>query len=85
MEAFQAFSADGPTHDLTAELLPAAGEGRLPAGALALPNREETPDPRRPKEPDEARVGALLDMTPWGRQQDFEDSPAGWPQKPTYG
>jgi predicted dithiol-disulfide oxidoreductase (DUF899 family) len=28
---------------------------------------------------------ALLDTTPYGRQQDFEDSPAGWPQKPTYG
>jgi predicted dithiol-disulfide oxidoreductase (DUF899 family) len=28
---------------------------------------------------------ALLDMTPYGRQQDFEDSPLGWPQKPTYG
>jgi predicted dithiol-disulfide oxidoreductase (DUF899 family) len=28
---------------------------------------------------------ALLDMTPYGRQQDFENSPAGWPQKPTYG
>ena len=28
---------------------------------------------------------ALLDMTPYGRQQEFEDSPAGWPQKPTYG
>jgi predicted dithiol-disulfide oxidoreductase (DUF899 family) len=27
----------------------------------------------------------LLDVTPYGRQQDFEDSPAGWPQKPTYG
>ncbi len=27
---------------------------------------------------------ALLDMTPYGRQQDFEDSPPGWPQKPTY-
>ena len=27
----------------------------------------------------------LLDMTPYGRQEDFEDSPAGWPQKPTYG
>jgi len=26
----------------------------------------------------------LLDMTPYGRQQEFEDSPAGWPQKPTY-
>lgn len=28
---------------------------------------------------------ALLDTTPYGRQQDFENSPAGWPQKPTYG
>jgi predicted dithiol-disulfide oxidoreductase (DUF899 family) len=27
----------------------------------------------------------LLDTTPYGRQQDFEDSPDGWPQKPTYG
>jgi predicted dithiol-disulfide oxidoreductase (DUF899 family) len=26
----------------------------------------------------------LLDVTPYGRQEDFEDSPAGWPQKPTY-
>jgi len=28
---------------------------------------------------------ALLDATPYGRQQDFEDSPPGWPQHPTYG
>ena len=27
----------------------------------------------------------LLDITPYGRQEDWEDSPAGWPQKPTYG
>jgi predicted dithiol-disulfide oxidoreductase (DUF899 family) len=27
----------------------------------------------------------LLDVTPFGRQQDFEDSPPGWPQQPTYG
>ncbi len=27
----------------------------------------------------------LLDLTPYGRQLDFEDSPAGWPQGPTYG
>jgi len=35
----------------------------------------------------ESRTDAydLLDMTPYGRQEDFEDSPAGWPQKPTYG
>jgi predicted dithiol-disulfide oxidoreductase (DUF899 family) len=26
----------------------------------------------------------LLDVTPFGRQEDFEDSPPGWPQKPTY-
>jgi predicted dithiol-disulfide oxidoreductase (DUF899 family) len=30
-------------------------------------------------------ANALLDTTPYGRQQDFEDSPEGWPQKPTYG
>ncbi|HEY1545218.1 MAG TPA: DUF899 domain-containing protein [Xanthobacteraceae bacterium] len=30
-------------------------------------------------------VRSLLDMTPYGRQQDFEDSPPGWPQRPTYG
>ena len=28
---------------------------------------------------------AILDTTPYGRQEDFEDSPPGWPQKPTYG
>jgi predicted dithiol-disulfide oxidoreductase (DUF899 family) len=28
---------------------------------------------------------ALLDRTPYGRQEDFEDSPPGWPQKATYG
>ncbi len=28
---------------------------------------------------------SLLDTTPYGRQEDFEDSPAGWPQRPTYG
>lgn len=27
----------------------------------------------------------LLDITPYGRQEDFEDSPPGWPQGPTYG
>lgn len=27
---------------------------------------------------------SLLDMTPYGRQEDFEDSPRGYPQKPTY-
>src|ERR1700682_2151367 len=26
----------------------------------------------------------LLDTAPYGRQQDFEVSPPGWPQKPTY-
>jgi predicted dithiol-disulfide oxidoreductase (DUF899 family) len=28
---------------------------------------------------------ALLDCTPYGRQEDFEVSPPGWPQRPTYG
>jgi len=27
----------------------------------------------------------LLDITPYGRQEDWEDSPEGWPQSPTYG
>lgn len=27
----------------------------------------------------------ILDLCPYGRQQDWEDSPAGWPQNPTYG
>ena len=27
----------------------------------------------------------ILDATPYGRQQEFEDSPPGWPQKATYG
>jgi predicted dithiol-disulfide oxidoreductase (DUF899 family) len=27
----------------------------------------------------------LLDMTAYGRQEDWEDSPAGWPQRSTYG
>ncbi len=28
---------------------------------------------------------ALFDITPYGRQEEWEDSPAGWPQRPTYG
>lgn len=27
----------------------------------------------------------IMDRTAYGRQQDWEDSPAGWPQYPTYG
>lgn len=30
-------------------------------------------------------VYRLLDTTPYGRQEDWEESPAGWPQRPTYG
>jgi predicted dithiol-disulfide oxidoreductase (DUF899 family) len=30
-------------------------------------------------------VQNILDLTPYGRQEDWEDSPAGWPQHPTYG
>lgn len=30
-------------------------------------------------------VYRLLDVTPYGRQEDWEDSPSGWPQRPTYG
>jgi predicted dithiol-disulfide oxidoreductase (DUF899 family) len=28
---------------------------------------------------------SILDVTPYGRQEDWEDSPRGWPQRPTYG
>jgi predicted dithiol-disulfide oxidoreductase (DUF899 family) len=27
----------------------------------------------------------ILDLAPYGRQEDWEDSPSGWPQHPTYG
>ncbi|MFC5835068.1 DUF899 family protein [Nonomuraea insulae] len=27
----------------------------------------------------------ILDLTPYGRQEEWEDSPLGWPQFPTYG
>ena len=27
----------------------------------------------------------LLDLTPYGREEAFEESPSGWPQRPTYG
>jgi predicted dithiol-disulfide oxidoreductase (DUF899 family) len=30
-------------------------------------------------------VNNLLDLAPYGRQEDWEDSPEGWPQQPTYG
>lgn len=28
---------------------------------------------------------SILDLVPYGRQEAWEDSPAGWPQHPTYG
>jgi predicted dithiol-disulfide oxidoreductase (DUF899 family) len=30
-------------------------------------------------------VNSVLDLCPFGRQEDWEDSPPGWPQHPTYG
>ena len=27
---------------------------------------------------------ALIDLLPYGRQEDWQDSPEGWPQSPTY-
>jgi predicted dithiol-disulfide oxidoreductase (DUF899 family) len=30
-------------------------------------------------------VHNVLDLAPYGRQEDWEDSPPGWPQQPTYG
>ena len=26
----------------------------------------------------------LIDLLPWGRQEEWQDSPEGWPQRPTY-
>jgi predicted dithiol-disulfide oxidoreductase (DUF899 family) len=30
-------------------------------------------------------VHSILDLCPYGRQEEWEDSPPGWPQHPTYG
>jgi predicted dithiol-disulfide oxidoreductase (DUF899 family) len=30
-------------------------------------------------------TNSILDLSVFGRQQDWEDSPPGWPQQPTYG
>jgi predicted dithiol-disulfide oxidoreductase (DUF899 family) len=30
-------------------------------------------------------ANVIQDLLPFGRKQDWEDSPAGWPQRPTYG
>jgi predicted dithiol-disulfide oxidoreductase (DUF899 family) len=30
-------------------------------------------------------VQNILDLAPYGRPEDWEDSPPGWPQHPTYG
>jgi predicted dithiol-disulfide oxidoreductase (DUF899 family) len=30
-------------------------------------------------------VNNILDLAPYGRQEEWEDSPDGWPQHPTYG
>jgi predicted dithiol-disulfide oxidoreductase (DUF899 family) len=30
-------------------------------------------------------TNSILDLMPYGRQQDWENSPPGWPQRPTYG
>lgn len=30
-------------------------------------------------------VNNILDLCPYGRQEEWEDSPEGWPQHPTYG
>jgi hypothetical protein len=29
-------------------------------------------------------VFALIDLLPYGRQEEWQDSPEGWPQSPTY-
>jgi hypothetical protein len=38
---------------------------------------QQTPAGRRPA----PRVYALMDLTVYGRQEPWEDSPAGWPQQ----
>ena len=30
-------------------------------------------------------ANSIMDLTPYGRQEDWEDSPPGWPRHPTYG
>ena len=30
-------------------------------------------------------TNSVQDLVVYGRQEDWEDSPAGWPQHPTYG
>jgi len=30
-------------------------------------------------------ANSIQDLLPYGRKEDWEDSPAGWPQNPTYG
>jgi predicted dithiol-disulfide oxidoreductase (DUF899 family) len=30
-------------------------------------------------------LNSIQDLLPYGRQEDWEDSPSGWPQAPTYG
>lgn len=31
-----------------------------------------------------SRSFPLIDLLPYGRQEDWQDSPPGWPQSPTY-
>ena len=44
-----------------------------------------TPIRRSPVDESLTDPYGLLETTPYGRQEDFEDSPQGWPQKKTYG
>ncbi|WGW13339.1 DUF899 family protein [Saxibacter everestensis] len=31
-----------------------------------------------------SHIFPLIDLLPWGRQEDWQDSPSGWPQSPAY-
>jgi len=65
----------------TAAVLTRRDLSELPAARqLGVSAPPPAPDPQ--PGPD---ASSLLDTTPYGRQADFEDSPPGWPQKPTYG
>ena len=61
--------------------LPDAVRSRLqerPSGRAGLANSGRTPIAI-------VRAPSLLDLAPYGRHEDREDSLPGWPQRPTYG
>ena len=39
---------------------------------------------RRGFDEPEINLIPLIDVLPWGRQEQWQDSPEGWPKSPTY-